>query len=131
MHRQRLALCRRAGHYASSIAAVALMLSFAGTACAATACRLIAFQKGASSAQVRGQAPAEGAECLKFSARRGQNVQLSVQSAHDQVAFSIEGLIDDRLQHAFTSEKPSYTLLVFQTMKAVAPVKYVLTLSIR
>ena len=131
MHRKLLAHCSRAGCYASSIAAVAVMLSLLGTASAATACRLIEFQKGSSSAQVRGQAPAEGAECLKFSARRGQNVQVSVQSVHDQVAFSIEGLIDDRLQHTFMSEKKSYKLLIFQTMKAVAPVKYVLTLSIR
>ncbi len=130
MHRKLLAHCRRAGCYASSIAAVAVLLSLPGIASAATACRLIEFQNGSSTAQVRGVAPADGVECLRFSAGRGQNVQVSVKSVRDQVAFSIEGLIDDRVQHTFTSQKKSYELLVFQTMKAMAPVKYVLTLSI-
>lgn len=130
MHRKLLAAFSRTGYYASSIAAAAVMLSLPGTAYTATACKLIEFQKGASSAQMRGEAPADGVECLRFSTGRGQNVQVSVKSVHDQVAFSIGGLVDDRQQHTFVSEKKNYKLLVFQTMKAAAPVKYVLTLSI-
>lgn len=105
MDRKLLVGCSRARRHASLIATVAVMLSMAETASAATACRVIAFQKGSSSAQVSGEAPANGVECLTFSAGRGQNVQVSVKSVHDQVAFSIEGLTDDRLQHTFVSEK--------------------------
>jgi len=98
---------------------------------ASAACRAIRFDPGATSATVQGSAPAEGVECLRFGAGNGQTVQLSVKSPHDQVAFSIDGVTDNRDQFSFKSRKQNYDVLMHQTMKAVAPVRYELTLSIR
>lgn len=94
------------------------------------ACRNIKFERGASSAQVQGMAPAEAADCLRFSTGDGQDVQLSVRSARDAVAFTIDGVADGRDSLRFRSTKKTYELLVFQTMKAVTPVKYELSLAI-
>lgn len=111
--------------------AAALLMGFPGPAGAEPVCKVIQFQRGATSAQVHGVAPAADAECLRFGAGRGQRVEVSVQSARDQVVFSIDGLVDARTQHRFTSEKKDYRLRVAQLMRAVAPVPYVLTLSIQ
>ncbi|RZL86735.1 MAG: hypothetical protein EOP82_29050 [Variovorax sp.] len=108
-------------------AATTLVLTPAANA----ACRTIRFQPGASSAEIRGEAPAEGTECLRFGTGQGQTVQLSVKSPRDQVAFTTDGLVDNRDKYTFVSEKKNYDLLMHQAFKAVAPVKYVLTLSIR
>ena len=101
----------------------------AGTASAA--CRDIRFERGASSAKVQGVAPAEDFDCLRFGTGDGQDVQLSVKSARDAVAFTVVDVADDRDSLRFRSAKRSYEVRVFQTMKAVAPVKYELGLSIR
>jgi len=95
------------------------------------ACRSIQFERGASSAQVQGTAPAEDVDCLRFSTGDGQDVQLSIKSARDAVAFSVVGVADDRDSLRFRSTKKTYELRVFQTLKAAAPVKYELSLSIR
>ena len=111
---------------------VALMVA-AASQCgiALAACRTIEFQRGMSSAQVNGVAPAEGFDCLRFSTGDGQDVQLSVRSARDAVAFTVDGVADGRDSLRFRSTKKTYELLVFQTFKAVAPVKYELRLAIR
>jgi len=112
--------------------ALTLAVAAAMTAQAsAAACRSIRFERGASSAQVRGTAPAEGFDCLRFGAGNGQDVQVSVRSARDQVAFTIDGVVDDRDSFRFRSSKKTYELRVHQTMKAVAPVPYELSLAIR
>lgn len=103
---------------------------FAGTVSHAADCKEIRFKRGESSAVVTGAAPAEDVACLRFRAGDGQSVRLSVQSVHDWVAFSIPGLVDNRAEYAFTSKKQPYDILIHQTMRAVSPVDYRLTLSI-
>ena len=98
---------------------------------ASAACRNIQFERGASSAVVRGMAPAEGFDCLRFGAGNGQDVQVSVKSAHDAVAFGIEGIVDNNDRVRFRSVKKTYELRVHQTMRAVTPVPYELSLAIR
>ncbi|MBS0466445.1 MAG: hypothetical protein JSS31_18370 [Proteobacteria bacterium] len=98
---------------------------------AIAACSNIRFERGASSAQVQGTAPAEGFDCLRFSTGAGQDVQLSVRSPHDAVAFSVIGEADARDSLRFRSVKKTYELRVFQLFRGVAPVKYELDLAIR
>ena len=95
------------------------------------ACRSIQFERGASAAHLQGTAPAEDFDCLRFSTGAGQDVQLSIRSARDAVAFTVVGVADDRDSLRFRSTKKTYELRVFQTLKAAAPVKYELSLSIR
>ena len=112
--------------------ALALALAAATHAgMSSAACRSIKFERGASSAQVQGMAPAEDVDCLRFSTGDGQDAQLSVRSARDAVAFSVVGVADGRDSLRFRSTKKTYELRVFQTMKAVAPVKYELSPTIR
>ncbi|MBS0429634.1 MAG: hypothetical protein JSR41_20325 [Proteobacteria bacterium] len=108
-----------------------LVPAAAWTATASAACRSISFERGASSALVRGVAPAEGIDCLRFGAGQGQDVQMSVRSVRDQVAFSVDGVADDRDNLRFRSTKKTYEVRVFQTMRAAAPVPYEFSLSIR
>lgn len=103
---------------------------FAGPISHAAECDEIRFKQGESSAVVMGEAPAEGNACLRFRAGAGQNVRLSIQSVYDQAAFSIVGLEDNQMEYAFISKKQSYDLLIHQTMRAISPVNYRLTLSI-
>lgn len=113
---------------------VVLMVVVAATTqsgMASAACGSIKFERGANSAQVTGTAPAEGVDCLRFSTGHGQDVQLSVRSVRDAVAFSVVGVADDRESIRFRSLKKTYELHVFQTMKAAEPVKYELSLTIR
>lgn len=111
---------------------LALTVAAAGqTGIASGECRAIRFERGANSAEVHGVAPADGSDCLRFSAGDGQDVQLSVRSAGDVVAFSIVGVADDRNSLRFRSTKKSYEVRAFQTMKAATPVKYDLSLMIR
>lgn len=100
-----------------------------GMACAA--CASIKFERGANSTQVHGTAPAQGVDCLRFSTGDGQDVQLSVRSDRNAVAFSVVGVADDRESVRFRSLKKTYELHVFQTMKAAEPVRYALSLTIR
>ncbi len=94
-------------------------------------CKTISFKPGASSAEIRGEAPAEGVQCLRFGVGKGQTVRVSVKSPQKQVAFTIDGLVDNREKYQFTSEQKTYDLLMHQTFNAVTPVGYVLTLSIK
>ena len=103
---------------------------FAGTASHAADCDEIRFKRGESSAVVTGAAPAEAVACWRFRAGAGQSVRLTVESDYDRVAFSIEGLVDNRAEYAFTSKQQAYDVLVHQTMRAVSPADYRLTLSI-
>ena len=119
---------------ATTFVPMAAALAFAlGAASAAVQeqCRTIKFERGASSADVRGTAPADGVDCLRFSTGDGQNVQLSVSSAGNAVAFTVDGVADGRDSHQFRSTRTTYEVSVFQTMKAVSPVNYVLKLTIR
>lgn len=93
-----------------------LMLVAAQPATASAACRSISFERGASSALVRGVAPADGINCLRFGAGNGQDVQMSVRSVRDQVAFSVDGVADDRDNLRFRSTKKTYEIRVFQTV---------------
>ena len=45
------------------------------------------------------------------------------------MAFSIVGLVDNRIEYTFTSQKQPYDILIHQTMKATSPVNYRLTIS--
>lgn len=113
---------------------VVLAAVFAATAhggMAFAACTSIRFERGANSAQVRGMAPAEGFDCLRFGSGDGQDVQLSVRSERDAVAFSVVGGADDRDSIRFRSAKKTYEVRVFQTMKAATPMQYELSLTIR
>lgn len=110
---------------------LALALLAAQAATASAACRSVSFERGASSALVRGTAPADGTDCLRFGAGNGQDVQMSVRSVRDQVAFSVDGVADDRDSLRFRSTKKTYEVRVFQTTRAAAPVAYEFSLSIR
>ena len=108
----------------------AVACTFVGTVSHADECPEIHFKRGAHSAVVKGMAPADDSACWRFRAGAGQTVRLSVTSDHEQVAFSLLGLADNRTDYAFTSKKQPYDVLIHQTMRAVDPVPYTLTLSI-
>lgn len=109
-----------------------LALALLPLAAAAQApCETIRFKPGASSAELRGVAPAEGLRCFRFGTRVGQTVRVSIKSPRGQVAFSVEGLADAQDSFQFTSDKPNYLLQVFQLQRSAAAVSYVLTLSIK
>ena len=111
---------------------LALVLVAAGHCAGASAtCGSIKFERGANSATVHGAAPADGEDCLRFSTGDGQEVQLSVRSAGNAVAFSVVGVADDRESLRFRGTKKTYEVHVFQTMKAASPVKYDLSVMIR
>lgn len=120
---------RRFGLLAPSAAPALLLLPWAATG--AVECETIRFKPGARSAEIRGLAPAEGGQCFRFGAGQGQTVEVSVKSKRDQVAVTVGELADNRTHYRFTSEKKTYTLGVHQTFRAVEPVPYVLTLSIK
>lgn len=94
-------------------------------------CAPIQFKKGTSSITLNGQAPAEDVQCLKFRTNRGQTVDLSIESGNGNVAFSISKLVDNRDHYQFISEKKNYEILIHQTLRAIAPESYTLTLSIK
>ncbi len=114
-----------------SVLLAAVVAATAPYGVAFAACTSIKFERGASSAQVRGTAPAQGIDCLRFGTGDGQDVQLSVRSDRDAVAFSVVGVADDRDSIRFRSAKKTYEVRVFQTMKAVTPMRYELSLTIR
>jgi hypothetical protein len=93
-------------------------------------CTPIQFKRGTSSITLNGKAPAEDVQCLKFRTNRGQTVDLSIQSGNGNVAFSISKLVDNRDHYQFISEKKTYEILIHQTLRAIAPESYTLTLSI-
>ena len=94
-------------------------------------CKTISFESGAGSTEIQGEAPAEGVQCLRFGASKGQTVRISVKSPRKQVVFTIDGLVDNQEKYHFTSAQKTYDLLLHQTLNAAAPVGYVLTLSIK
>jgi hypothetical protein len=108
-----------------------LLAAVADPCMAQSACSSIRFERGASAAKVRGNAPADGVDCFRFGAGDGQDVQLSVRSDKDAVALSVVGVADDRQSLSFKTTKRTYEVHVFQTMKAAAPAPYELGLSIR
>ena len=81
--------------------------------------------------EIRGAAPSEGVQCLRFSTAKGQTVRIAVKSPKNQVAFTLDGMVDNREKFQFTSEKRTYDVLLHQTSSAAKPVDYALTLSIK
>ena len=94
-------------------------------------CKTISLSPGAFSTEIQGAAPSEGVQCLRFSTTKGQTVRLAVKSPKNQVAFTLDGMVDNREKFQFTSEKRTYDVLLHQTSSAAKPVDYALTLSIK
>ena len=103
---------------------------------AAGACQTIQFKPGTSSTELRGMAApdpsgAGGSRgCYRFSTRQGQKVRMAVRSPQEQVAFTVDGVADNRDRLEFTSEKRVYEFTVYQTLRSTQAVPYVFTLSI-
>ena len=66
----------------------------------------------------------------RFSTRQGQKVRMAVRSPQEQVAFTVDGVADNRDRLEFTSEKRVYEFTVYQTLRSTQAVPYVFTLSI-
>lgn len=94
-------------------------------------CKTISLSPGANSTEIQGVAPPEGVQCLRFSTEKGQTVRIAVKSPKNQVAFTLDGMVDNREKFQFTSEKRSYDVLLHQMTSAAKPVDYALTLSIK
>lgn len=114
-----------------------VFLSWCDTAESSKPCQDIHFTPGRSSAELHGNAPAhpnvsgEATACFSFNTLKGQKVRLRVHSSRQRVAFNIDGLMENRDQFVFTSERRSYELYVYQTTTSTIAIPYTLTLAIQ
>jgi hypothetical protein len=108
---------------------LALSLAFAGSALAAERCTAVRFQRGASSAETTGLAPAEDVICYSLETGAGQNARIQVLEGSN-VMFSIEGLVDAQDDYSFRTERGTYRVLVGQLMRAAEPMPFRILMSV-
>ena len=101
-------------------------------ACAATpACVRILDVPGATTATVTGSVGSdEPFPCYEFTGAPGRTARLRVAGGHGNVAFTVDDVADDRDSLDFPTKRRSYTVTVFQTLRA-PPARYDLTVSLR
>ncbi len=87
-----------------------------------TKCIPIHFGKGASSALIRGSAGSsdfsEANPCYTLGTGKGQTATLKFTKTNGNMAFTVEGLVDDRDSYSFKTEAKTYRFSVFQTLRS-------------
>ncbi|MFY9975313.1 MAG: hypothetical protein WAK53_13720 [Chromatiaceae bacterium] len=109
------------------IPVLALAFLFTGTAQAGQ-CETIRFKHGESSGTVTGMAPPDDVVCYQMSTVAGQQANVTIKGTN--CIFSIEGVVDAQDRYSFTTEKKTYKINVGQLMRAVAPERFTLSVSV-
>jgi hypothetical protein len=92
-------------------------------------CRSVQFNRGQSSATLRGTAPPDGVTCYTFAAGAGQTASIKVTGRN--MIISVPGIGDDRQSWTFPTKNQTYKFIVTQEMRSVTPELYTVTLSIK
>lgn len=94
-------------------------------------CTPIDFPRGASSAAVSGTAGSdEPFPCYALTTAYGQTASLNFAKTNGNMAFTIDGLIDDQESYTFKTAARTYRFIVFQTLRAT-PTPFTLSVSVR
>jgi hypothetical protein len=92
-------------------------------------CTEVHFERGQSSATIRGSAPAEDVVCYSFGAGAGQTANLKVTGRN--VVVSVIDVGDARTSWTFKTKAQTYKFVVGQLMRAVTPEPFTVTLSVK
>ena len=115
-------------------ATVAVMLLLGGSAALAQApnnCTPIRFARGQSSATVKGSVGSdEPFPCYTLATGKGQTATFKFDKTNGNMAFSIDGVVDDRDSYSFLTAARTYKFSIFQTMRAT-PSPFALTVSVK
>ena len=114
------------------VAFAALLLATSpAMAQAAENCTRLAFPKGASSTTVSGSVGSdEPFPCYTLSTGNGQTALLKFTKTNGNMAFTIDGLIDDRDNYSFKTTARTYKFWIFQTLRST-PDPFTLMVSVK
>ncbi len=94
-------------------------------------CTPVRFATGQSSATISGAVGSDGLfPCYTLAAGIGQTATFRFTKTNGNMAFSIDGLVDDRDSYSFRTDAKTYKFTVFQTMRA-APAPFALMVSVK
>ncbi|WP_158933197.1 hypothetical protein [Acidisphaera sp. S103] len=95
------------------------LILLASPAFADEPCTPIHFARGATFAVVSGTAGTDGpSPCYTLQTGKGQIATLKFTKTDGNMAFTIEGLVDDRDDYTFKTEAKTYTFGVFPTLRS-------------
>jgi hypothetical protein len=97
-------------------------------------CTPIQFPTGQTSATVRGIASNDGpTACYTLSTRAGQTASLSIvqQSAKDDTAFNIDGVVENQDKYTFKTQAKTYKIDVYLTFARQPPRPFTMRVSVR
>jgi hypothetical protein len=97
---------------------------------AAPQCEAIRFERGATSATIKGVAPADDVICYEMETAEGQTATLKVLSGPNTI-FTIEDIADAQDSYQFRTEARTYRILVGQLMRAAGGEAFALRISVR
>ncbi len=113
---------------------LAALLTLVGSAALAqqpAGCTPVRFATGQSSATITGAVGSdEPFPCYTLAAGKGQTATFKFTRTNSNMAFTIDGLVDDRDNYSFRTEAKTYKFTVFQTMRA-APAPFALLVSLK
>jgi hypothetical protein len=115
---------------AAGAALIGVLLGIAAPAqaIAQNNCTPVTFERGRSSATLRGTAPPEDIVCYTFAAGAGKTAHLSVSGRN--MIVSVIGVGDARESWTFKTTAQTYKFVVGQMMRSVTPEPYSVTLSL-
>jgi hypothetical protein len=115
----------------AALAATLLLGPVAALAQMPTNCTPIHFARGQSSTTLTGTAGSdEPFPCYTLTTDPNQTAHLKFTKTDGNMAFTIDGLVDDRDDFSFRTDAKTYKFIVFQTLKAL-PWPYALTVSVK
>ncbi len=89
------------------------------------------FVPGQSSSTVKGLVGSdEPFPCYTLTTGKGQTATFSFTKTNGNMAFSIDGVVDDRDSYSFKTEAKTYKFTVFQTLRAT-PDAFALKVSVK
>jgi hypothetical protein len=91
-------------------------------------CQPISFPKGQTSTTIKGVAPTSDPVCYTFNTDAGRTAKLKV--AGTNVAMSVIGEGDDRLEFTFRTKARAYKFLVFQ-LRGWTPQAYTVVVELK
>lgn len=84
-------------------------------------CTPIHFAPGQSSATVKGIAPfGTPFTCFTFAAGRGHTATIRLTQSNGNIAFNIDGVVDNQDKYSFKTEDRTYKIDVYQTTREEA-----------
>jgi len=93
-------------------------------------CMQIRFAPGASSVEIRGEAPPNDVLCYEMRTGGGQDARIRVLEGRNTFV-SVEGVADAQTDSSFTTEPRTYRLRVGQLMRAARPEAFRLLVSVK